>query len=71
MACFANWGVSTIKNGLFCPLGRFSVCVCVLVTRPLRGLAVKALRGMPPTLPGPDPHLNFDSTADGSKTLFG
>ena len=27
-----------------------SVCVCVLVTRPLRGLAVKALRGMPPTL---------------------
>ena len=24
--------------------------VCVLVTRPLRGLAVKALRGMPPTL---------------------
>ena len=28
----------------------FSLSVCLLVTRPLRGLAVKALRGMPPTL---------------------
>ena len=24
MACFAPWGVSAIRNGLLCPLGRFS-----------------------------------------------
>ena len=53
---FVAWISSTINknsnriSSVFIATGEYLVCVCVLVTRPLRGLAVKALRGMPPTL---------------------
>ena len=52
-SCFRRVDINKNSNRLssvFIATGEFSVFVCVLVTRPLRGLDVKALRGMPPTL---------------------